>query len=500
MLASAAAGLAVWVILLVILTAAERGAAGSGIRTIWDAAWYSFATLSTAGYGDLVPVTPAGKAVGILLMLMSVGVWAALIGAVWTTLRDRLLPGWRLATAAGRPWYIFSERNEASEALARDLAKQDKESIAIFCSEGKTAGRTGTAEGLSVSMDPAELAASRYAQKAPRTFFLMNRDRWANASAAQNPAFRGMTVYCRGEEAAAVPGVYCFDPAVLCARQYWLGHPAGPEETVFLIIGDGERARALLTEGLTACCREPFHQTEFRVSGDWADFRRMHPELNDAYTDTGRDADRELLEQADRIILAAEDERANAEQAAAIARAFPLHGTIHAATALPAACGDRFGLPEQIYTGELVMHQGLDQMAMALHQAYGERTGDRTPWEDLSPFLKDSNRAAADHLLTKIRLLLPEEDIRRADASACRRAAVRYEALSAEEKEKCLRNEHARWCLFHKIHNWRYAPERDNSRREHPCLVPFDSLSEADRNKDGTAWDMIGQMTKEAEL
>ena len=497
MLAYAAA---VWVALLLILTAAEHGAAGSGIRTVWDAAWYSFATLSTAGYGDLVPVTPVGRIVGVLLMLMSVGVWAALIGIVWTTLRDRVLPGWRLAQAAGKPWYVFSERNEASEALARDLAKQDKAGAAVFCSDGKASGRPEGASGLSVSMGIDELTASRFARKGPRTLFLMNRDGWDNASAAETLAAGGMKIYSRGEEAAAVPGVHCFDPAVMCARQYWLRHPAGPEETVFLIIGDGERARALLLEGLTACCREPFHETRFRVSGDWADFRRMHPEINDDFQDAGRNADREEMEKADRIILAAEDERANAEQATAITRAFPLHGTVHAATALPAACDGRFGLPEEIYTGELVMHQGLDRMAVALHRAYGERTGDRTPWETLSPFLKDSNRAAADHLLTKIRLLLPEEDVRRADASACRRAAERYAALSPEEKEKCLRNEHARWCLFHRIHNWRYAPARDNSRREHPCLTSFDSLCEADRDKDGTAWDMIGPLAKEAEL
>ena len=497
---AAAAGMAVWAVLLFALTAAERGT-GGGIRTVWDAAWYSIVTLTTAGYGDIVPVTVAGRLIGILLMVMSVGLWAALIGAVWTSLRESLMPSWRLVLAERKQWYVFSERNEESETLARDLLKQNPDSRAVFCAESSVSLRTARSFGLSAPMNIQELMETRAAGKGRRTVFLMNRDGWANASAAQSPVFRGTDVYSRGTEAEAVPGVRCFDPAVLCARQYWLGRPAGPEESVFLLFGDGGRARALLCEGLTACCREPFYRSEFHVFGDWADFRRMHPELDGVvFHEESRNADRDLLERADRIILAAEDGRVNAETAAAMNRAFPLRAAVHAATALPAACSERFGLPEQIYTGELVMRQSLDRLAAALHRAYGRQTGNGTPWDSLSPFLKDSNRDAADHLLTKIRLLLPEEDIRRADKDACGRAAARYAALSGDEKENCLRNEHARWCLFHILHNWRYAPVRDDSRRLHPCLTPYENLSETDRNKDGTAWEIIGRIPEEADL
>lgn len=499
-LAAAAAGLAVWAVLLFALTAAERGQTG-GIRTVWDAAWYSVVTLTTAGYGDIVPVTVAGKLIGILLMVLSVGLWAALIGAVWTTLRDSILPSWRLARVRRKPWYVFSERNEESEALALDLLKQNPDGRAVFCSDSGARLRVPAVRSLSFPGNIQTLMSPRFAGKGPRTVFLTGRDGWANASAAKELVSRCGAVYSRGEEAAGVPGVRCFDPAVLCARQYWLGNPAGPEETLFLLCGDGARARAMLCEGLLACCREPFQRTEFHAFGDWADFRRMHPELKTVvYHEEPWNADRDLLERADRIIFASEDERTNAEQAAALNRAFPLRGAVHAATALPAPCGLRFGSPEQTCTGELVTQQSLDRLAVALHRAYGRRTGDGTAWESLSAFLKDSNRAAADHLLTKLRILLPDEDIRRADRAACGRAAARYAALSAEERENCLRNEHARWCLFHTLHNWRFAPVRDNSRRLHPCLAPYESLSEEDRNKDATAWEMIGGIAEEAEL
>lgn len=38
-----------------------------------DSLWWAFATTTTVGYGDVVPVTFAGKIMGIFLMLIGVG-------------------------------------------------------------------------------------------------------------------------------------------------------------------------------------------------------------------------------------------------------------------------------------------------------------------------------------------------------------------------------------------------------------------------------------------
>ncbi len=51
------------------------------MATFLDAMWWSFATTTTVGYGDSVPITPLGKILGIALMLVGVaifGVYTAL--------------------------------------------------------------------------------------------------------------------------------------------------------------------------------------------------------------------------------------------------------------------------------------------------------------------------------------------------------------------------------------------------------------------------------------
>lgn len=45
------------------------------MATFIDALWWSLATTSTVGYGDVVPVTIAGKLIGMLLMLIGVAIF-----------------------------------------------------------------------------------------------------------------------------------------------------------------------------------------------------------------------------------------------------------------------------------------------------------------------------------------------------------------------------------------------------------------------------------------
>ncbi len=65
----------------------ERGAPGATIHTFGDAVWWTCSTLTTVGYGDVTPVTAAGRALAVVLMLLGL----ALLGAVTGSFSSWLL-------------------------------------------------------------------------------------------------------------------------------------------------------------------------------------------------------------------------------------------------------------------------------------------------------------------------------------------------------------------------------------------------------------------------
>ncbi|MET0771758.1 MAG: ion transporter [Candidatus Limnocylindrales bacterium] len=72
--------LAVLTIGSLLVASVEPGAVGSNIRTGGDAFWWAFVTITTVGYGDRFPVTPEGRIVGGMTMLLGIGVFAVFTG------------------------------------------------------------------------------------------------------------------------------------------------------------------------------------------------------------------------------------------------------------------------------------------------------------------------------------------------------------------------------------------------------------------------------------
>jgi voltage-gated potassium channel len=78
----------------------EPPAPGSNIKTGGDAFWWAFVTITTVGYGDRYPVTPEGRAIGMLTMAMGIGIFSVLTSFLAHAFLRR--PGRRLDSAAGR--------------------------------------------------------------------------------------------------------------------------------------------------------------------------------------------------------------------------------------------------------------------------------------------------------------------------------------------------------------------------------------------------------------
>ena len=52
------------------------------IKDLPDAVWWAMTTVTTVGYGDTYPVTPEGRAIGVILMLIGIGVFGTVTASV----------------------------------------------------------------------------------------------------------------------------------------------------------------------------------------------------------------------------------------------------------------------------------------------------------------------------------------------------------------------------------------------------------------------------------
>ncbi|MCU1503263.1 MAG: putative voltage-gated potassium channel protein [Ilumatobacteraceae bacterium] len=82
--ASFALGLAglTWLTSAVAFTLAEDVGEGRRVNSFFDALWWSTATITTVGYGDIFPVTAAGRLVGGFTMVVGISTFAVVTAKV----------------------------------------------------------------------------------------------------------------------------------------------------------------------------------------------------------------------------------------------------------------------------------------------------------------------------------------------------------------------------------------------------------------------------------
>jgi len=490
--------------LLGLLTLVERSAPDASIQSFSDAFWYSLVTMSTVGYGDLYPVTVPGRILGTVFILLSLGMLTFLIGLLIHAVTGRMLPAAQLWMARKKTWYVFSCQNSAAFALAEDLKKQDPNCVTLFpiCADSTPPDHLN---GL-IYHGSVESVAARKTDNCV-ICFMDESNTYEQAAALQT----GHRVYCRTDFSpdACPKNLTLFNPYACCAQRYWQDHSLKPEERTVVLIGSGKYAEALLTQGLLLNVFAPERTVSYHIFGDWENYLRNHHRMDATLCINGADptmdrlyfhrnawnSDSGLLSTADRIILSLDDSDMNVEILGQIHRYFPVKGDIHLHCSSQIPGQTVFGTENTTYTAQLVLQEQLSIAARAMHQIYRDSTGGAAPsWEELSEFLRQSNIAAASHLLTKIRMLLQDDTIRTVTPENCRAAFARYESCSPEQKEICRRIEHRRWMRFHSLYNWQYSPVRNNDAREHPLMLPYEELSSSDQKKDDYAWELMNQL------
>ncbi|MYM42016.1 RyR domain-containing protein [Duganella qianjiadongensis] len=299
----------------------------------------------------------------------------------------------------------------------------------------------------------------------------------------------------------------------------------------FLVLGGGARARALTIE-LSRHCHYPglFVPDIVWVAGDADDLLRtirfevpavdqfckiVAYQINPLQVGTAFYAKLEEQAYFTQVFLTLESEVENFILARHIGRAMKNHQTplimvirpavdsllpaVSSTTMAPAILNIKnplhlYSVDKTAANTEAILNQRLDQHARAIHEAYvqeqlkyGEQLGaweSLQHWDDLPETYRVANRAQAEHLAVKLRILgITLQQDQSAVLEALRREGRR---LTSEPGylEKLAEMEHRRWNADRWLSGWQYHSEKNNDLKHHHNLLPYQQLSEADKQKD----------------
>ena len=507
-----------YIVLMIIMVPAElhMGVSPDGeplysIGSISDAFWYMLVTFTTVGYGDMTPVSPIGKFVGMIFMISSTGLLVLFINMVFSWMMGDLAPRFRIWKHRRNPWVILSSFNDEARCFVDDMVRDGSGVFFICTDEMATDNMSDSFDFLKIAFlkIPINNILSKHRGDELCTVLLIDEDKYLNYETALHIKSAGnIRVICKTDETPDEldPMITLFDEDDCLARYYWLSYPVEVSEKDIIIIGNGASVDRILERGLLINVFPRGRGLVYHVFGYSGAFSDDHREImlslgSDRIDDrvvfhenTWQD-DTELLCHASRIILCDEDPKNNLSVKNRIHRYFVTEGRIyvfhHGMEASDAVVVNRM---KCVYNKKLLLSGIQNKLAVNINELYRKKAGEDAPtWEKLSEFHRQANIAAAEHLLTKVRVLLPDDDIRTLTPDICRRAFKLFCDLDPEKREVCRRLEHDRWMRFYLMYNWVYDPVRDNKNRRHHLLVPYEELDESEQIKDDSAWQVLNE-------
>ncbi len=278
-------GLCVYFGLLLILLEAESTSDSSAIRTFADALWYSIVTLTTVGYGDITPVTMAGRMVGLIFLVLSMGILVTLVGTFLSFLTSEGFPLLTLSFVKKKNWYYFADADLEAETLAQHIIKEDRNAVIIYgCSKSSLEEMPDYA-CLFANVSPERIAKAK-GKKGSRckVFFMKENDIGVNPRAVEI-AELPVVVYARtasGEDTLA-GDIHFFHSYDCCAREYWRKKSLRFHEHSIVLLGFGKYGEALLTRAIMTNVIRPEQRVTYHVFGDVGEFLHMHPGIRQAF-------------------------------------------------------------------------------------------------------------------------------------------------------------------------------------------------------------------------
>jgi hypothetical protein len=160
-----------------------------------------------------------------------------------------------------------------------------------------------------------------------------------------------------------------------------------------------------------------------------------------------------------------------------------------------------FGLLDCTCTPELISGCTYEILARAVHEQYvaNERrkgsTQETNPsmvsWEELPESLRESNRNHVEHIRIKLEAI-------GCDIAVTNEWEVLPFQFSPEEVELMARMEHERFVTERRKHGFTSAPDKDLDKKTSPVLVPWEELSEEEKEKDRNTVRQLSELLAKA--
>ncbi len=508
-----------YIALLVILYLSEHTDNNSTIRSFGDAIWYSLVTLTTVGYGDITPSTPLGHAVGIVFLFLSAGIMMTLFGAVVSFITSEGLPLFLLGFQREKNWYYFADYGIESNTLAKNVYKEDPNTIIIFGEKREEQMEFPDYPCFFINVSPARIVAHKKNIGAKCKFFLMKENDIGVNIRAIDLHTLPIEVYARttnGQDHLS-GNIKFFHSYDCCARQYWHTNPLCNSENTIIIIGFGNYGRCILERAILTNIISVDQHVAYHIFGnaeELEEFLAMHNHLHKVFSLNKPSETMDslifhkdlwetyhmLMAQADRIIICPDNEPEGWNIFWRLHSYYRIQGHIHLHSNRKAPGVSYFGTNEEIYTPDHIMRTTLNKAAITINEIFCKSVSYPTlTWEELDDFHRESKIAAADHLLMKVRILLHDETITELIPEIVEKAYKEYcETKKSKDMEDIYRRlDHARLLRFYTFYNWSYGSVRNDVIRQHSMLCPYHKLTKEQKKERDAAWELLGSIAVE---
>ena len=360
-------------------------------------------------------------------------------------------------------------------------------------------------------------------------------------------AFRAPWLAMRIDDVEGLAGIRLFSRARAAARQAHRRHPPfliaqklGHRRIHAVIVGLGQHGEAVLIDAVLSCLTSYLDKPRFTIVDPRADALQSslalrYPELGDSaelrFVRGAVDATDACLSHAELIGIGADDPVTLVyvclpDEAASLAvglavqalarhhdwTAGPVLARLSTAGVLPAAPAGvsalapaqliGFGDLSQLAADTGVLARDPDGLAKAFHAAYVAAAPQdkvtNVPWEALPEDKRDANRRLVIHIAAKlssagvdIEPWLKSLDDQPGRASL---PTVQGRPLDGSAAERLAMLEHERWMADRRVNGWRHGPQRDDVRRLHPDLVPYDRLNPQSQRFDRLMIETLARM------